>query len=270
VDPQQRTIFLATAPQLFLGCWLLLLPRRFRPAAAPATDRPRWGGSGCDAALFFSLAALLLFSAPKLLISLLCGNCDPFLLPFFSGTPLAIFLALLLLFNGLSFRLGCSPRRFSLRGGTLRGAFHYLRAVPLIFLTEILWLLLLTALAAAGLPIPMEQQELVLRLQRAPPLAAAAAAAAATVAAPFAEEILFRGAAYRYLKSVWGSSKASIVTAFLFAALHGNLCAFLPLFLLGTLLVRCYEREGNILPCIIFHSLFNLNSVLLSLAVGAA
>ena len=87
----------------------------------------------------------------------------------------------------------------------------------------------------------------------------------AVVIAPISEELLFRGLIYRFLKGRWGARNALIISSLLFACLHFNILSFLPLFLLGLLLCRAYEKSGSIYVSIGFHALFNANNILLLL-----
>lgn len=81
--------------------------------------------------------------------------------------------------------------------------------------------------------------------------------------APVAEEILFRGLLYPTIKqygfprlALWGSSA-------LFAAIHFNVAAFIPLLLLAAVLVWLYEKTNNLLAPITAHVTFNtLNFVM--------
>ena len=59
------------------------------------------------------------------------------------------------------------------------------------------------------------------------------------------------------------------VKPLLFAMMHFNALSFLPLFLLGMLLCRSYERTGNILVPIGFHALFNANNIGLLILQGS-
>ena len=79
----------------------------------------------------------------------------------------------------------------------------------------------------------------------------------AVVIAPIAEETLFRGILYPTIKQHGFPRTALLGTSFLFAAVHQNLPAFLPLMLLGIVLVFLYEKTDNLLACITAHSLFN-------------
>lgn len=79
----------------------------------------------------------------------------------------------------------------------------------------------------------------------------------AIILAPLAEEILFRGFLYAWLKSHWPRWMALLVTAVLFGAMHQHWPVFLPLFLLGILLGFLYELTGSLWTCIGLHALFN-------------
>jgi len=75
--------------------------------------------------------------------------------------------------------------------------------------------------------------------------------------APLAEEILFRGILYPWLKHVSSPRLALWVSALCFAAVHMNLVTFLPLLVLALALTVLYERTGNLLAPITAHALFN-------------
>ena len=102
------------------------------------------------------------------------------------------------------------------------------------------------------------------------------------VFAPIAEELFFRGVIYRILKgeftffsknrkevvadggrieftppSVYRIGMAAVGSALLFAFIHVNIYAFFPLFVMGLILVACYERSGNIFAPILTHAIFN-------------
>ena len=79
----------------------------------------------------------------------------------------------------------------------------------------------------------------------------------AVVIAPVGEEMLFRGILYPAIKQFGFPRAAVLSSSFLFAAIHFNLPAFLPLMLLGIVLVILYEQTNNLLSCIFAHGLFN-------------
>jgi membrane protease YdiL (CAAX protease family) len=75
--------------------------------------------------------------------------------------------------------------------------------------------------------------------------------------APVAEEMLFRGILYPQIKNLGYPRLALWSVAVLFALIHVNLAAFLPLVFLALMLTMLYEWTNNLLACIVVHSLFN-------------
>ncbi len=74
---------------------------------------------------------------------------------------------------------------------------------------------------------------------------------------PVIEEIFFRGFLYPAVKKSWGIRPAFLLSAALFAAVHQNLFAFVPIFFLGVLLAYLYEKRRSVLPCIALHIAHN-------------
>lgn len=84
--------------------------------------------------------------------------------------------------------------------------------------------------------------------------------------APAAEETLFRGILYPWIKKAGFPRLALWLTSLLFAAIHINVATFLPLFVLALALALMYEKTNNLLGCITAHAVFNaLNFVKLYL-----
>ena len=83
---------------------------------------------------------------------------------------------------------------------------------------------------------------------------------------PLAEELLFRGILYPWIKHAGFPRLALWVTAVVFAAMHMNLATFVPLMVLALALTSLYERTENLLAPITAHALFNgMNFTLLYL-----
>jgi len=80
----------------------------------------------------------------------------------------------------------------------------------------------------------------------------------AAIIAPVLEEIFFRGFIYRFLKGVCGIGYAVVFSAGFFAALHGYWFTLLPIFILGVVLARLYEKRGSFIACWTFHVLHNI------------
>jgi membrane protease YdiL (CAAX protease family) len=77
------------------------------------------------------------------------------------------------------------------------------------------------------------------------------------ILAPVAEELLFRGVLYPALKDTGFRRGAVGITSVLFALVHFNLAAFLPLLLLAGLFLWLYEKTDNLVAPIAAHVLFN-------------
>ena len=77
------------------------------------------------------------------------------------------------------------------------------------------------------------------------------------VLAPIAEEVYFRGFVFRSYLGTHGPLVAYGATALLFATLHLNLPALLPIFALSVIFCFAYQRTGSIVPSIIGHAVNN-------------
>ncbi|MEH2065766.1 MAG: type II CAAX endopeptidase family protein [Nostoc sp.] len=91
----------------------------------------------------------------------------------------------------------------------------------------------------------------------------------AAIAAPFFEELLFRGfllpSLTRYLP-VWG---AILISSLLFAIAHLSLSEILPLTALGIVLGVVYTRSRNLLAPMLVHSLWNSGTLLSLFILGS-
>ena len=79
----------------------------------------------------------------------------------------------------------------------------------------------------------------------------------AVVLAPVAEEFIFRGVLFPFVKQLGWPKLAWVGVSFLFALIHGAAAIFIPLFVLALALTWLYEKTGNLLASIVVHSLFN-------------
>ena len=77
------------------------------------------------------------------------------------------------------------------------------------------------------------------------------------VVAPVAEEVFFRGFLYPGLKTSWGRVAAMLVSAALFAVIHGFTAVIPPIFVIGIVLVWAYEYTGSLWPPILIHGAMN-------------
>lgn len=89
----------------------------------------------------------------------------------------------------------------------------------------------------------------------------------AVVLAPVAEEFIFRGVLFPFVRQLGFPRLAWFGVSGLFALIHGDVAVFVPLLVLALALTWLYEKTGNLLAPIAAHSLFNTaNLVLLVLA----
>jgi len=112
---------------------------------------------------------------------------------------------------------------------------------------------------------PTPQMVVVMLLQESRPRLLFALMGLVAVVGPIAEEILFRGVTYGALRRRWGVGWAVVSSAALFAALHADPIAFVPIFALGLLLAGLYERTGSLIPSMTVHIVHN--SVMLVVAI---
>jgi uncharacterized protein len=167
---------------------------------------------------------------------------------------------------GLGVFLSFNPRARPLfgapRAALVSGIATFLISMPFVAVTNVVWLQLLEL---AGYDVQRQPAvEMVGRLVGSPWMIVFVLFA--VVAAPIAEELLFRAGLYRYLRSRRKKVIALGLPALLFAAVHFHVPSYVPLAVLGILFSLAYERTGAIGTAIVAHGAFNLNNLLLLLA----
>lgn len=134
---------------------------------------------------------------------------------------------------------------------------RFLQFLPLVWIAS-----MLVEVAFNRLGIPMELQETVTMMMRIDdPALWLAAVISAVVLAPLAEELIFRGVVYRFLKVRFRPELAVVFSAVLFSIIHIQPAVLFPLFVLGMALALVYEETGDIRAPILFHALFNLQTM---------
>jgi len=152
------------------------------------------------------------------------------------------------------------PLRLLVAAGTT-----VLVALPLLAATALAWGALLRA---AGLPDdPQDLIGIFARTESA--VVFAGLLVVACVMAPIAEELIFRGIIFRFLRQRFGRLPALLVSAVLFGLLHANWAGFAPLCVLGVCFALAYEKTGDLRVAIAAHGLFNLLNVAIIAATGA-
>jgi membrane protease YdiL (CAAX protease family) len=94
--------------------------------------------------------------------------------------------------------------------------------------------------------------------------------ALACVAAPVVEEMLFRGYMYGTLRQLTHPIFAAAVVGALFAVVHGNLPALLPLWVFSILLTTAYELTRCLWVPVGMHAFFNAANIVMMTRAGSA
>jgi membrane protease YdiL (CAAX protease family) len=156
-------------------------------------------------------------------------------------------------------RIGSSFGPLDVAGSLRSGLATFLIALPFVEAASLGW-----GFALEKLGVSTEKQQLLEIFEDLHSNALRAVfVALAVLLVPPAEEILFRGGLFRYLRTRLPRWVAILATSVLFAALHNAWVTLLPLVVLACFFCLAYERTGLIGTTIIAHALFNLNSVLM-------
>ncbi len=179
-----------------------------------------------------------------------------------AGTDAGMIIAWLLAKPRLDPRPVATPAPVRGKIPWLSGALTFLAVWPLVILVMLVWQ---NGLGALG--IPLEKQEAIDIFANArDPLWLGFLISFAVVLAPFTEELVHRGAIFRFARGWLPHWLALLGPACIFAALHWNLASFAPLVALAVVFSLVYERTGDIRVTMIAHGLFNLNTAVLIFA----
>jgi hypothetical protein len=91
----------------------------------------------------------------------------------------------------------------------------------------------------------------------------------ASIAAPFFEEMMFRGFLLPSLTRYFPVGGAILISGLIFAFAHLNLSEVLPLLVLGMVLGFVYSRSRNLLSSMLLHSLWNSGTLLSLFVLGS-
>jgi membrane protease YdiL (CAAX protease family) len=142
------------------------------------------------------------------------------------------------------------------------GILTFLAAMPVVAAVGFVWQ---NGLQALGFPLEKQESVDIFANARAP-LWLAFLFGFAVILAPVTEELVHRGAIFRYARGRLPRWLALLGPALLFAGLHLNLASFAPLAALGILFSLVYERTGDLRVTMIAHGLFNLNTAVMIFA----
>ncbi|MFH1453436.1 MAG: type II CAAX endopeptidase family protein [Armatimonadota bacterium] len=80
---------------------------------------------------------------------------------------------------------------------------------------------------------------------------------------PLVEEIVFRGCLFTAFRKHFGFVFSLFLVSFLFAFIHGDLFALIPIFCIGFILGIVYEYTGSVRASFVTHALWNLNTFII-------
>lgn len=258
---------------VLLGGILLLATLSVKVVTRPQTPRERvaaWSLTWLDFGLFAAYAVMCPVAVQLLLYGLLENAMEEqWLTALITIGAQVAYVGVFCYYRFVNWRLFNMPVntvKLPTMSALVQGAMYFVMGFPLIWLMGVLWLILLQWLATLGLPLPTEAQDIVrIFAELDSPALLALYLLVAVVGAPVAEELIFRGALYRFLKSRQSTPVAIIVSAAIFAAVHWNAMSFTSLLTVGIVLCIAYEFSGNIKVPIFLHAFFNANSIVLIL-----
>lgn len=139
------------------------------------------------------------------------------------------------------------------------GILGYLRVYPLILLAMVLNLFLLRFVGLAdGTPRALQFLS-----TATTPLQKTVVLVLVLAGAPLAEELFFRGLVHRMISEWTSRGIAAILSGGLFALVHFDPLVVFPLWVLGWVLARWYDRSGSLLVVVVMHACQNGLSLLL-------
>jgi membrane protease YdiL (CAAX protease family) len=236
-------------------------------------NNPPWGALEAVGLWIASVLFILIVPAVFLLPYLFTRNpriADPEQLVEFAKTdPMAVFLQIAAILPAHLFTVAVAwlivtrSKKFNFREmiGWRSGGFRWWQyAVVLIGFGLI---------AAAVSSIYPEQDNDLLKILRSSRSAVYIVAFVATFTAPFVEELVYRGVLYSAFQRAMGVPAAFLLVTLMFSLVHvpqywPSYSTIFLLTLLSLILTTIRVKTNNLLPCIIFHTLFNgLQSIML-------
>ncbi|MEP6808934.1 MAG: type II CAAX endopeptidase family protein [Chthoniobacterales bacterium] len=163
---------------------------------------------------------------------------------------LLLFVAAFLKFRGFSVERLAGFVKLSVARAIATGVVLLLAAYPLVILADLVM--------QRALGSPSSRQNIVEIFNDSQTLEQRVLIIILAVAiAPLVEEFVFRFFLYGVIKRYLGRFAGVIISAALFAAVHGHIPSALPLFVLGSCLALAYEWSGSILVSMTMHAIFN-------------
>lgn len=242
-------------------------------ALPPSPDNPPWGW--ITAALVWLTSILLLLIVPTVIlipyahsrgISIGDGQAlKDFLLNDYTAVLLQIGLVIPIhaVTLALSWAVVTKFNKFSFRE-TLGWKWGYSKwwQIALMLVGYVFIIIAFFALAYLLTRVFGEQDNDLLRILRSSRAAVYIIAFLATFTAPIVEEVIYRGILYSAFQRKFGVPITIFIVSLLFAGVHffqysGDATAIIMICLLSMTLTLIRFKTGNLLPCIVLHTIFN-------------
>lgn len=266
-----RDVFVLAMLALGIGLFAYAAMRRVTGhqwhADGNVLSRPYDGGDGVVALMLVSFFGVSFFQEPSgVPVEKAAAELSYGALIFNAGFFLAVCLALLLYMTIIR---GFNPAEmFGLRLATVgRAAWQGAAIICVVYICVQFFTWLFYSGVLGGEMPDDSSQEMVQAFKASKSiLFKVALGVAAVIIAPLTEEFIFRGYIYGVTKRFTDRWFAAMFSAAIFAVIHHNVAATLPLFLLAVGLAAAYEVTGCLLVPIMMHAIFNAwNLVMLSL-----
>ncbi|MEI8345377.1 MAG: CPBP family intramembrane glutamic endopeptidase, partial [Candidatus Omnitrophota bacterium] len=238
---------------------------RFEPESA--SDAPDWRMTNvvefCVLLLFLEIVFYVSWSAAVSLAGLKSFNSDCLLVlsTIFRDVVAAVYIV-----RVVRGRMGCPVSALGLDGRYLWskawiGVKAYLAVIPLLMMCFMVLSVILQRMAYE----PPPQKVVQIYLSNSNDNFLAVLTVFVAVVGPALEEIFFRGFIYRVFRKRLGVFWGIAISAAIFALIHFNLVAAVPIFLLGVFLAVLYYRTGSLAAPIAAHITHNLLMVAMTL-----
>jgi membrane protease YdiL (CAAX protease family) len=139
---------------------------------------------------------------------------------------------------------------------TASGVWILITLIVSVFAIPLTGLITLLIMLVLGLPLENPQVDFLLP-DDISLMTAALMILLAGILVPIAEELIFRGFLYNFLKERWGVWPGVFISALVFAIIHGNVIVGVTAFFLGIILAILYEYSHSLWTSILFHAVNN-------------
>jgi membrane protease YdiL (CAAX protease family) len=241
-------------------------PEHIQPVPFPSPNNPPWNTPAAIGVWIgsFLLVALLpnLLLIPYLISQKVQFSDKAALINFLTSNPVAILISVLAIIPAHALTLAlCWVVATRFKKFSFRKVFGW-SAGSLPWWQYILLLGVFFGIAIIVANFFPEQENDITRILKSSRTAVYLVAFLATFTAPIVEEVVYRGILYSALQRTFGVTMAVILVTFLFAFVHvfqywPSYSTISLITLLSLILTLIRVRTGNLLPCIIFHFLFN-------------